>query len=40
VVAVVTVIIGGLFIRESRQVKIWDEVGGEAENVRVAAAGG
>jgi len=40
VVAIVTVIIGGLFIRESRQVKIWDEVGGESENVRVAAAGG
>jgi MFS family permease len=40
VVAVMTVIIGGLFIRESRHVKIWDEVGGETENVRVAAAGG
>jgi MFS family permease len=40
VVAVMTVVIGGLFIRETRQVRIWDEVGGETENVRVAAAGG
>ena len=40
VVAVMTVIIGGLFIRESRQVKIWDEVGGETANVRAAAAEG
>jgi MFS family permease len=37
VVAVMTVIVGGLFIRESRHVKIWDEVGGETDNVRVAA---
>jgi len=29
VVALITVIIGGLFIRESRHVRIWDEVGGE-----------
>jgi len=28
-VAVITVIVGGLFIRESRHVRIWDEVGGE-----------
>jgi hypothetical protein len=28
-VAVMTVVIGGLYIRESRHVKIWDEVGGE-----------
>jgi MFS family permease len=40
VVALVTVVIGGLFIRESRRVKIWDEVGGETENVRAAAADG
>ncbi len=40
VVAIITVIIGGLFIRESRNVKIWDEVGGETENVRAATAGG
>jgi MFS family permease len=28
-VAAMTVVIGGLWIRESRQVRIWDEVGGE-----------
>jgi MFS family permease len=39
-VAVITVIVGGLFIRETRHVKIWDEVGGETENVREAAAVG
>jgi MFS family permease len=27
-VALITVIVGGLFIRESRHVRIWDEVGG------------
>jgi len=31
---VITVIIGGLFIRESRHVRIWDEVGGHEEEVR------
>jgi MFS family permease len=31
VVALITVVVGGLFIRESRQVRIWDEVGGETE---------
>jgi MFS family permease len=35
-IALLTVIIGGLFIRESRLVRIWDEVGGETENVRLA----
>jgi hypothetical protein len=40
VVAVMTVIIGGLFIRETRHVKIWDEVGGESDNVRAAAGTG
>jgi hypothetical protein len=40
VVAVLTVIIGGLFLRETRHVLIWDEVGGETENVRAAASGG
>ena len=39
-VALITVVIGGLYIRESRRVKIWDEVGGETENVRAAAAEG
>jgi MFS family permease len=28
-VALITVVIGGLYIKESRNVKIWDEVGGE-----------
>ena len=37
VVAIMTVIIGGLFVRESRHVRIWDEVGGETDNVRVAS---
>jgi len=40
VVALITVVVGGLFVRESRRVKIWDEVGGETENVRAAAADG
>ena len=31
-----TVVIGGLFIRETRHVRIWDEVGGETDNVRAA----
>lgn len=39
-VAIVTVVIGGLFIRETRDVKIWDEVGGETSNVREAARSG
>jgi MFS family permease len=38
-IAIMTVVIGGLFIRETRHVKIWDEVGGETRNVRAAAAG-
>jgi MFS family permease len=36
VVATMTVIIGGLFLRESRHVRIWDEVGGQTANVREA----
>jgi MFS family permease len=40
VVAVVTVIIGGLYLRETRHVLIWDEVGGETDNVRAAAGVG
>jgi MFS family permease len=31
VVALITVVVGGLYIRESRHVKIWDEVGGHDE---------
>ena len=38
VVALITVVIGGLFIRESRHVKIWDEVGG-IDNETVDAQG-
>jgi MFS family permease len=34
VVAVVTIIVGGLYIKESREVRIWDEVGGETEELR------
>jgi MFS family permease len=34
VVALLTVVIGGLFIRESRHVRIWDEVGGETRELR------
>jgi MFS family permease len=33
-VAIITVIVGGLFIRESRHVRIWDEVGGETTEMR------
>jgi MFS family permease len=36
VVALVTVVVGGLFIRESRHVKIWDEVGGHEEEPEFA----
>jgi hypothetical protein len=28
-VAVMTIVVGGLWIRETRHVRIWDEVGGE-----------
>jgi MFS family permease len=36
-VALITVVIGGLFIRETRQVRIWDEVGGETTELRQVA---
>jgi MFS family permease len=36
-VAIITVIVGGLFIRESRHVRIWDEVGGETTEMRQVA---
>ena len=39
-VALITVVIGGLYVRESRRTKIWDEVGGETQNVRAAATDG
>ena len=31
-IALVTVVIGGLYVRETHKVRIWDEVGGEAES--------
>jgi MFS family permease len=36
-VAIITVIVGGLYIRESRHVRIWDEVGGETSELRQVA---
>ena len=33
-VALITVVVGGLFIRETRHVRIWDEVGGETSEMR------
>jgi MFS family permease len=39
VVALMTVVIGGLYIRETRQVRIWDEVGGEEEGQAQVASG-
>ncbi|MBA3779420.1 MAG: MHS family MFS transporter [Chloroflexi bacterium] len=38
IVALMTVVIGGLYIRESRHVKIWDEVGGERPPAEMQAA--
>jgi MFS family permease len=37
VVALVAVIVGGLYIHESRHVRIWDEVGGETEELHQVA---
>ena len=39
VVALITVVVGGLYIRESRHVKIWDEVGGHHDDLAGAAEG-
>ena len=39
-VAVMTVIIGGLYVRETYRVRIWDEVGGEAESESTTVASG
>jgi MFS family permease len=33
-VAIITIIVGGLFIRETRHVRIWDEVGGETAELK------
>ncbi|HJP89714.1 MAG TPA: MFS transporter [Candidatus Limnocylindrales bacterium] len=38
-VALITVVVGGLFIRESRHVKIWDEVGGHHDDMAPAEPG-
>lgn len=38
VVALITVVIGGLFIKESRHVRIWDEVGGHHDDLVAAGA--
>lgn len=45
IVALITVVIGGLFIRETKNVRIWDEVGGhrtpaQDREAAAAAAGG
>lgn len=36
VVALLTAFIGWRFVRETKDVRIWDEVGGETENVPTA----
>jgi MFS family permease len=38
-IALMTVVIGGLYIRETRHVRIWDEVGGEEESQAQVATG-
>jgi MFS family permease len=38
-VALITVVVGGLFIRESRHVRIWDEVGGPHDDLAAAEQG-
>jgi MFS family permease len=37
VVALITVVVGSLYIKESRHVKIWDEVGGETAEMQQVA---
>jgi MFS family permease len=37
-VALITVVVGGLYIKESRHVKIWDEVGGETAEMQQVAS--
>jgi MFS family permease len=37
-VAIITVIVGGLYIKESRHVRIWDEVGGETAELKQVAS--
>ena len=38
VVALITAFIGWRFVRETKDVRIWDEVGGQAENVPTGAS--
>jgi MFS family permease len=38
IIALITVVVGGLYIRESRHVRIWDEVGGREEEPAPEAA--
>ncbi len=38
VVALITAFVGWRYVRETKDVRIWDEVGGETENVRTARA--
>ena len=38
VVALISVVVGGLFLRETRHVRIWDEVGGHPEDAANEAA--
>ena len=40
IVALMTVVVGYLYLRESRHVRIWDEVGGEHEVAAAAVASG
>src|SRR5205814_9692615 len=37
IVALITVVVGGLYIKESRHVRIWDEVGDETAELRQVA---
>ena len=37
VVAVISIVIGSMFIKESRNVRIWDEVGGHDDDLASAA---
>ena len=38
IVALISVVVGGLYIKESRHVRIWDEVGGHDDD-RAAVPG-
>ena len=38
-IALMSFVIGGLYIRETRHVRIWDEVGGEEESRKEVESG-